>query len=289
MSYLLLLVLSTLWGASYTFIRIGVETSPPLTFMAARTGTGALLLLLYLRMAGIAIPRNSSVWRQFALQALLNSVVPFTLLAWAEREVQAGIATILNSTAPVLAYAGTALVTRHESVSKVRLVGVGAGLAGTCLVIGPSAIRGVGDQLMPQLAIVVATVCYAAAAIYGRSFKELHPAAPTAGSLSAGTIALLPASLIVDHPWSLHPSERSLFALAALAVFSTAVAMVIYFRLVSTVGSVRTTAQAYLRVPVGVLIGVLFLHESLPATAWWGMVCTVVGVVAMSLPGRKRG
>jgi drug/metabolite transporter (DMT)-like permease len=284
MPHVLLLLLSTLWGASYTFIRVGVETIPPITFMAGRTSLAAVLLLLYLRAASVPLPRDVSVWKQFGVQALLNSVVPFTLLAWAEREVQAGIATILNSTAPVLAFAGTALLTRHEPVSKLKLLGVVAGLVGTCLAIGPSALEGGGGRLVPQLAIVCATVCYAAAAIYGRSFNGLHPALPAAGSLAVGAIALVPASLVVDRPWSLHPSRESLFALGALAVFSTALAMVIYFRLVRTIGSVGTTAQAYLRVPVGVFIGVLFLNESLPSTAWWGMACVVGGVLAMSWP-----
>lgn len=288
MPYVLLLVLSALWGASYTFIRIGVETIPPITFMGARTALAASLLLLYLRAARIALPRELAAWKQFAVQALLNSVVPFTLLAWAEREVQAGIATILNSTAPVLAFAGTAYLTRHEAVSRLKLFGVAAGLAGTCLVIGPSALAGVGSQLVPQLAIVAATVCYAAAAIYGRSFNKMHPALPAAGSLTVGSIALLPASLVVDQPWLIRPSHQSLIALCALAVFSTALAMVIYFRLVKTVGSVATTAQAYLRVPIGVLIGVIFLGESLPPTAWWGMACIVAGVLAMSLPEESR-
>lgn len=182
----LLLTLSTLWGASYTFIRIGVETIPPLTFIAARTLIAAMLLWLWMRSRNIRMPRDRRVWMRFGAQALLNSVVPFTLIAWAERSVGASLATILNSTSPVMVFVATTLITRHEPVSLRKLVGVMAGFAGTCLVIGPSALDGLGGQLVPQLAIVAATACYAGAALYGRSFKGLHPAAPATGSLLMG-------------------------------------------------------------------------------------------------------
>ncbi len=283
----LLLTLSTLWGASYTFIKIGVATIPPVTFIAARTLIAGTALLLWMRIHRVAMPRDPAVWRRFFVQALLNSVVPFTLIAWAERSVDASLATILNSASPVLAFLGTWLFTRHEPITPRKGIGVVAGLAGICLVVGVSAFDGLGHQLIPQLAILLATVCYAAAAIYGRSFKGLSPAAPAAGSLIVGAVLLVPVSLAVDRPWTLHPSAASLMALLALSIFSTAVAFVIYFRLVQTLGSVGTTAQAYLRVPIGVAIGIVFLGESLTASAWLGLGCVVAGVAAMTIPPRK--
>jgi len=285
---LLLLALSTLWGASYTFIRVGVATIPPFTLIAARTLIAGSLLLLWMMAQRIPIPRDPAVWRRFAVQALLNSVIPFTLIAWAERSVEAGLATILNSTSPVMAFLGTWLITRHEQVTACKLFGVAAGIAGIGLVVGVNAFEGLGRQLVPQLAIVAATICYAGAAIYGRSFKGLAPVAPAAGSLVVGAILLVPVSLLVDRPWTLHPSSQSLMALMALAVFSTALAFVIYFRLVQTLGSVGTTAQAYLRVPIGVAAGVALLGESLSPSAWLGLGCVVAGVVAMTLPSRER-
>src|SRR5438046_5500178 len=110
---------------------------------------------------------------------------------------------------------------------------------------------------------------------------------PAAGSLLAGAAILIPLSLVVDRPWTLAPSTSSLLALLGLAVFPTAAAFVIYFRLIQTLGSVGTTAQAYLRVPIGVALGVLFLGESLTSTAWVGLACVVAGVAAMTIPARK--
>jgi drug/metabolite transporter (DMT)-like permease len=236
---MLLLLLSTLWGASYALIRVGVETIPPITLIAARTLIAGSILLGWMIFKGIPMPRDPAVWRRFFVQAMLNSVVPFTLIAWAERSVEAGLATILNSASPVLAFLGTWLITRHESVTPRKLFGVTAGLVGICLVVGTTAFDGLGNQLLAQLAIVAATVCYAGAALYGRSFKGLPAAAPAAGSLLVGAVLLAPISLFVDKPWTLHPSNQSLMALIALSVFSTALAFLIYFRLVQTWGQLE--------------------------------------------------
>jgi drug/metabolite transporter (DMT)-like permease len=283
----LLLALATVWGASYTFIKIGVATIPPVTLIAARTLIAGCILLAIIRWRGLSLPRDPAVWRRFLIQACLNSVIPFTLIAWAEQTVDAGLATILNSTSPIFAFLLTVAMTRHEPVSARKLFGVAAGVCGICLIIGVQALDGLGRELWAQFAIVAATVCYAVAAIFGRSFKGLDPIMPAAGSLLCGAAILVPISLFADRPWTLAPSPQSVAALLGLSVISTALAFVIYFRLVHTLGSVGTTAQAYLRVPIGVAIGVVFLGETLTSTAWAGLVCVIIGVAAMTIPARR--
>lgn len=283
----LLMLLSTLWGASYTFIKVGVETIPPITLIAMRTLIAGLILLGVLQLRGLKLPMDVVMWGRFVVQAVLNSAVPFTLIAWAERSIDAGLAVILNSLTPIFAFLLTALVTRHEQVTSRKLFGVTAGLAGACLIIGIQALNGLGTQLWAQLAMVAATVCYGAAAITGKGFKGMDPMVPAAGSLIAGAMMLMPLSLIVDRPWTLIPSTQSLLALLGLSVFSTALAFAIYFRLLQTLGSVGATAQAYLRVPIGVAIGVIFLGETVTPTAAIGLIVVIAGVIAMTLPGRK--
>ncbi|EJC74516.1 DMT family transporter [Rhizobium hidalgonense] len=282
----LLLALATLWGASYTFIKIGVETIPPVTLIAARTLIAGAILLAVLRYRQIRLPTDRATWRRFFLQACLNSVIPFTLIAWAEQSVDAGLAVILNSATPIFTFLLTVLIVRHEQVTARKLFGVMAGLAGICLVIGVEALSGLGESLMAQIAIILATACYAGAAIFSKNFKGLDPAVPAAGSLISGAVILLPVSLVVDRPWTLDPSAASVLALLALSAFSTALAFAIYFRLVQTLGSVGTTSQAYLRVPIGVTIGIVFLGESLSPTAWIGLICVISGVAAMTIPAR---
>lgn len=282
----LLLALSTLWGASYTFIKVGVETIPPVTLIAARTLIAGGILLAILQFRGLQLPQDRQTWVRFLFQASLNSVVPFTLIAWAQQTVNASLAAILNATSPVFAFLLTVCITRHEVVTKRKLFGVAAGLVGTTLIIGVEALDGLGQEFWAQLAIVAATVCYAGAAIFGKGFRGLNPMVPATGSLICGAVVLVPVSLMVDQPWRLAPAPESILALLALSIFSTALAFVIYFRLVQTLGSVGTTAQAYLRVPIGVVIGALALGESLNSVAWVGLIFVIAGVILMTLPAR---
>lgn len=286
----LLLALATVWGASYSFISVAVATIPPVTLMAARTLVAGLVLLAVLRLAvrrpGGAMPRDARTWRLLLVQGCVNAVVPFTLIAWGQQAIEAGLAVILNATTPVFAFLITAAITRHEATSPRKLAGVACGLAGVCVIVGVEALGGLGRELVSQLAVVAATVSYGAAVILGRRLDHLHPLAAAAGTMLCAAAVLLPLSLLLDRPWTLAPSRASLLALLALAVVSTAFAFALYFRLIRTLGSVGASAQAYLRVPIGVAIGVAALGDRLPPTAWIGLVCVVAGVALMTWRGR---
>jgi drug/metabolite transporter (DMT)-like permease len=266
---------------------LGIATIPPITLIAGRTAIAGLLLLLIMHWRGVRLPRNAATWRRFTFQACLNSVLPWTMIAWSERSVDAGLATILNSTSPIFTFFLTLAIAHQEFPSPRKLFGVMVGMGGICLIVGVQALSSLGEELVAQLAIVLATVCYAGAAVFSRGFKGLDPIAPAAGSLLCGAAILVPASIALEQPWMFSPSVISMLALLGLAVFSTAFAFVIYFRLIQTLGSVGTTAQAYLRVPIGVALGVLLLGERLSPTAWIGLGCVVVGVAAMTIPARS--
>lgn len=283
----LLVLLGCLWGSSYTFIKIGIETIPPLTLIAARTAIAGSILTVVMFWRGLRLPRDQALWKMFAIQAVLNSVLPFTLIAWAEHHIDAGLAVILNSLTPVFTFLLTAIITRHEMVNGRKLFGVMIGLVGTVVMIGVQALNGFGDVVLAQVAVILATAFYAGAAIFGKNFKGIDSMIPAAASLICGAVILMPISLVVDRPWELVPSARSITALIGLSIFSTALAFTIYFRLVRTLGSLGTTAQAYVRVPVGVAIGAIFLGEQLYASTMIGLVCILTGVIAMTLPTRR--
>ena len=176
----LLLLLATLWGASFTFIKVGVETIPPVTFIAGRTGIAALVLLAIMRYRGIALPRDPALWRRFLFQACLNSVFPFTLIAWAEQTVDAGLATILNSSSPIFTFILTCFIVGRQAATGRKLFGVAAGMIGIVLIVGTGALSGIRQQILAELALVAATLCYAGAAMFSRNFE---PAAGSIGSI----------------------------------------------------------------------------------------------------------
>jgi hypothetical protein len=209
----LLLLLATLWGASFTFIKVGVETLPPLTLIAGRTSIAALILLAILGYRRIALPRRS----QGVAPIPVSGVPQQRLPVHADRvgraidrcgprdDPQFDVADL--HVPPDVAHCRSAA--RHRP----QLFGVVSGMIGICLIVGVGALSGLREQLIPELAIIAATICYAGAALFGRNFERLDPMLPAAGSMLAGAAVLIPASLLVDQPWTLEPSTRSIGAL----------------------------------------------------------------------------
>ncbi len=277
----LLLLLATLWGCAYTFTKIAVESIPPLTVAAVRVTVAGALLGVYIAYRGERIPRTGETWRRLFVQGCLNSIIPFSLIAWGQQHIDSGLAGILNATPPLFVLLITWLWTRHEPITGRKLAGVVSGLAGVTLIIGVDALGGLGTHTLAQLAITAASISYAGAVIYGHRLSHIAPAATAAGTLICGTLVLVPASLVLDAPWTLTPGLHALLAVAALAVFSTGIALMIYFRLLRTLGSMGLASNSYLRAGISVLLGVVFLGEQLTATVVGGLVLIVAGVAAI--------
>jgi drug/metabolite transporter (DMT)-like permease len=289
-SFALVLLLALLWGSSFPLIKVAVETIPPLTVTAVRALLGGLLLLAALGPAGAkALWATGTRSTVFVTQSLFNCVFPWILVAWASRSIDSGLATILNSLSPIFIFLLTWAITRHEPATPRKFVGVTLGLAGVVAIIGVNALSGVGTHTLAELACVAGSFCYAVAAILGRRFDKVPPLVPAAGSALMAAVFMVPIALIVDQPWELRPSFASMASVAALAVFSTGFAFVVYFRLLSTVGSIATSSQAYLRILIGVGLGIAFLGERLSTSVMIGLPLVVAGVVAMTMPaGRSR-
>lgn len=277
-----LALLALFWGSSYLFVKIAVGTIPPLTLIAARVSIAAVLLCAVLRWQGASLPRDGATWRALFVQALYNSILSWTLLAWGQQYVPSGLAGVLNSTSPIFAFFITLLWTQHEAVGALKLVGALLGLGGVVLILGAGALEGLGQQVTAQLAVLAGAVLYALAAIYGKRFHGIPPAATAAGTMIWAAVVLVPASVIVDRPWTLAPSAEALAAALALSVFSTAGALLLYFRLVRTLGSLGVTSQSYLRSGVSVLLGMLVLGEAFTWSVGVGLCAVVVSVVLIN-------
>jgi drug/metabolite transporter (DMT)-like permease len=155
------------------------------------------------------------------------------------------------------------------------------------LIVGVGVFADVGAQVPQQLACILGAILFGVAAVHGRRFDGLPPLVPATLTLIIGTVMLLPLSLIVDRPWSLAPSASSLVAAACLAVFSTAAALYLYYRILGTLGSIAAASQSYLRIVVGVAVGVVFLGETLTLERFAGIVLILAGVIAMTRPAPR--
>lgn len=283
----LLALLALFWGASYPLIKVAVATIPPVTLIAFRALVAALLLCALCAGRGDRLPRDRQAWGRFAVQACCNSILPWTLLAWAQQHVDSGLAGVLNSTSPLFVFLVTALWTRHEPTPPLKLLGALLGIAGVAQIVGMDALDGIGAEVLAQAALLAGAGLYTVAAIYGRRFSHLPAPVTATGTMIVAAVCLIPAALLLETPWAVRPSLESAAAALALAVFSTAGAFMLYFRLVRTLGSMGVSSQSYLRAGVAVLLGVVLLGETLTLPVALGVAATILGVAAINLPPRR--
>ena len=282
----LLAVLAGLWGSSYLLIKVALATIPPVTLMAIRVTLAALLLLLIMRIQNEKLPTDRRTWRNLFVQSLLNSSVAWLVLAWGQQFVPSGMAGVLNSTSPLFVFLITALASRATH-SWLKIAGVVLGFVGVLLVVGVDSLRGLGQQTLAQAAVLFGAFLYACAALNGKRLAHLSPLVTATGTILWASVSLVPLSLLLDHPWTLTPSSSSLFAAATLAILCTGIALIIYFRLMHTLGAMGVASQSYLRAGVSVLLGLVVLGEQLSATVLIGLVVTIVGVALINWPARK--
>ncbi len=281
--WLLLVALSILWGGSFFFIGVAVQALPPFTIVAARVGLAMLVLLVVLRAMKIDLPRGRRLWLAFIGLGLLNNVIPFTLFVWAQAQMPSGLASILNATTPISTVLVAHVFTTDERLTPNRMLGVLLGFAGVAVMLGPDLLSGLGDNLLAQGACLLATLSYACAGVYGRRFRQLGiaPMVTAAGQFIISSALMLPLALAIEQPWRLpFPGWPALAAVIALAVVSTALAYVIYFRIMSAAGS--NVNLVTLLVPVSaILLGVLVLGETLLPRHLIGFAVIALGLAAI--------
>lgn len=282
--WLVLLFLAVIWGGAFFFIGVAVRHVPPLTYVWQRLTIGAAGLWAYLMIRGerISLPREA--WGSILLLALLNNALPFTLFGWSQTHIASGLASILNATTPIWGVVVAHLLTSDERMSPRKLAGVLLGFGGVATMIGPSLLSSLGTSSLAELACVAAALSYALAAVWARRFRRLgiSPLSVTTGQLTAGALMMLPLSLFVDRPFN-HavPPISALAAITALALFCTALGYVLYFRLIDRAGATNALLVTLLVPPVAILLGGLFLGETLAPQDFAGLALIALGLAAI--------
>ena len=280
----LLIALSVLWGGSFFFNGVAVRELPTLTVVVCRVVLAALTLLLVLRAMGQRMPRAPEVWVAFVTMGVLNNVVPFTLIVWGQAQTGAGVASILNATTPLFTVLVAHVFTADEKLTGLRIAGVLLGLGGVAVMMGGAGVPGEGAPLVAYIACLAGAFSYACAGVFGRRFRALGvtPIATAAGQLIAASIVLIPLMALVDRPWHLPmPSAGAIAALVAVAVLSSALAYIIYFRILSTAGATNLLLVTLLLPVTAILLGVGILGEALLARHLLGMAIIGLGLAAI--------
>lgn len=284
LEWALLIALSIIWGGSFLFVGIAVSALPTFTIVLLRVAIAALALHLILRAMRIPLPGDATAWAAFFGMGLLNNVIPFSLIAWGMIHIASGLASILNATTPLFTVLLAHALTGDERLTRARLAGVLTGLAGVVVLIGPEALQGLGGDVLAQIAVLGAACSYGFAGIFGRRFRRMGipPLATATGQVTASSILLLPMTLYMDRPWTLAmPGVTVWAAIVGLALLSTALAYVLFFRILAGAGAVNLSLVTFLIPVSAILMGITVLGETLHATDFLGMILIGCGLIAI--------
>lgn len=280
----LLLVLALIWGGSFLFIAIALTEIPPFTLALLRIVIAACCLWSLLLITGDAARMRQYSWRNFFVMGALNNVLPFVLIAWSQQHIAAGLAAILVATTPLIGLVLAAAWLPDEPVTRSKVLGTTAGLIGVTLIIGQTGLPGSEPKSAAVAACLLGAASFALSGIFGRRFGRvgISPLCGATGQVSAAACMLGPVALLVERPWTLPPPGWGTWAaVMALGVVSTAVAYVIYFRILAIAGSTNLLLVNLL-VPVpAVVFGAIWLGQSLSAMHFAGFALIAIGLLAV--------
>ncbi len=279
--WVLIVLLSILWGGSFFFVGVAVKDFPPFTIVLCRVALASVILLVVIYVKGNTMPSSLALWGGFIVMGALNNLIPFSLIVWGQTHIGSGLASILNGTTPIFSVILAHFLTKEERLTTNRMSGVLVGWVGVTVLIGIDSLRNFGIEMLGQFAVLGAAFSYACAAIYGRRFKGLSPLVVATGMLCGSTIMMTPMALFIDQPWHLSPSGYTMIALFGLAAISTSLAYIIYFRILATAGPTNLLLVTLLIPLSAILLGIMVLGERLEWNAFVGMGLIFIGLIAI--------
>ncbi len=284
----LLVLLATIWGASFAATSVALAELPFRTVVAIRVGGAAIVLWLYVLVARPALPRRVRDWAVLLFLGVIGNALPFSLITWGQTTVPSGLAAILNASTAVFGVLVAAAVFRDEKLTARKLIGVTLGLAGVIVAMGIGQLTALDPTSLGQLALIAASVCYSLTGALGRFvLRSVAPQVAATGMMTGAALIMVPWALASDGAPPLHHSGQVWLALAYSAVIATALAYLIYYRLLGMVGAGNSSFVTLLVAPIAIVLGTVFLHESLSFSAYAGFALLAAGLTV--LDGRLFG
>ncbi|GMQ90546.1 MAG: EamA family transporter [Gammaproteobacteria bacterium] len=265
------------------FIKVGVETIPPLTLAAGRLLLAAVLLAWYAAGSGYRLWGNYRLWGVFLFIGFFGNALPFTLIGWGELRIDSGLAAILIGIMPITTAVLAHLFTQDEPLRAGRLLGILTGFAGLIVLVGWNSIAGPRTEMLSQLAVLSGAISYAVTTVFARRHVHIPGRVLAAGATGAGALLITPLALIFERPWALAPSLHSAGALVMLAVFSTALATIVFFHLIKAVGATTFSQVNYLTPVMGLLWGIILLGER---PGWYALIALALILAGIALVNR---
>jgi drug/metabolite transporter (DMT)-like permease len=283
--WMLLVLLSLLWGGSFLFVGVATHELPPFTIVLVRVGLAASLLTPLVYALGLSLPTRAADWHRFAVMAILNNIIPFLLIVRGQQAIASGLASVLNATTPLFAVILTRLLVPSEKLVLHKLSGVVVGIAGVAILMGPEALLGRTTSLLGMLCVLGAAFSYGLSAVWGRRLRHDPPLVTSSAQLLCSTMVLMPLTLAIDRPWTMAmPGTAVIGAVVGLAVLSTALAYIVFFRIMAVSGPTNAMLVTLLIPVSAILFGNLFLGEELLARQLLG--AAVIGISLALIDGR---
>lgn len=286
--WLTFLALGFMWGSSYLFIKIAVVDLGPFTLIAGRLGVGAALLWTVIRLMREPLPRDRRAYGHLVVMALVNIAVPFFLITWAEQSVESSLAAVLTSLVPLFVVVLAPMFIHDEPLRVNAIVGLVVGFVGVVVLTGRE-LTGTGSNLAGDLALVGASLSYAAGAVYSRrNVRGLRPMIPAVFQVTFAFVITAVLALALEHPWTIRPAAQTAFAIVWLGLLGSGLAYLAFFRLLGRWGATRTALVAYVLPVVGIVLGFLVLNEPIDARMLVGTALVIAGVALVnSRTGRR--
>ncbi len=277
----LLLTLVAMWGSSFLFNKLGVATVPPLTLVACRLTIGAAVLLVLLYAKGLRLPPPGVVWIAYTVLGVVGNALPFFLITWGQQTIDSALAGILMAAMPLATLVLAHFLVHGERMTAPRIGGFALGFLGIVLLMEPAAVAGIGGaalQVISQLSVLCGALCYAANSVMARLLVRSDFLVASTGTLLVSSVIVIPLTLALDTPWTLQPSASSVAAIVWLGVGPTAIATILYFRLISSAGPTFMSLVNYLSPAVAVFLGVTLLGEQPGVNAYAGLALILGGI-----------
>src|SRR5215510_14379220 len=276
--FALLLILALTWGSSFLFIKQAVETMPPLSLAVGRIAIGAAMLLIIAFAKGQEMPRGRGLWGRMIFLGIIGNSLPFFLIGWGEQFTPSNLAAILMATIPSFVIVLAHFFTRDEPLTLGKAVGCVLGFAGVLALIGIDALKGLGDVVIGQIAILCGALSYSLYGINARRLPQLGSEMLVGTILVAGLIPLIPVWLVIDQPWTLAPDGKAWFSVAWLGLLSTGAGNLLFFLLLRRVGAGFGSFNNYLVPLMGVGWGYFLAGEKPTWNAVVALVLILTGL-----------
>lgn len=277
-----LLMLALIWGGSFLSVHVALEEIGPLTSVAHRTGWAMLILWTYVLIRRLPLPKDLRIWGAFLVMGLLNNVIPFSLMAWGQLHIETGLTSILNASTAIFGVIAAAVFLADERLTARKAFGVSIGFLGVSTAIGLDAFKDFDIRSLGQLAVIGGTISYALAGVWARkTLAQLTPQVAAAGMLTGASIVTFPAAWIIEGPITLALQPQTWAAISYYAIIATALAYILYYRVLALAGSGNAMLVTLLVAPVAIILGAIVLGEALPLRAYVGFAILALGLLIL--------